>query len=194
MPEIIDHTLRIASHSEVLPRLAQPAAVHVWSVPAEYRASGYYVSLQLGGQPIELPACDYRDATKIVRLELAADPDVAAAAEREAREQSDRALIAERRYLIEVGGVIIGGMPIDTGRDSQGLITGAALQAVIEPEYALRWKTSDGFVELAGQQILGVASAVRAHVQGCFNREAALLDAVAAGSFDAAMLDEGWPK
>lgn len=193
MPEIIDHTLHIADHSEALPRLAQPAAVHIWSVPTEYRASGYYVSLQLGGQPVELPACDYRDATKIARLELAADPDVAAAAEREAREQSDRELIAERRYRAEIGGVTVSGMPIDTGRDSQGLITGAALQAIIDPEYALQWKTSGGFVELAGQQILGVASAVRAHVQDCFNREAALLDAVADGSFGAQMLDEGWP-
>ena len=39
-----------------------------------------------------------------------------------------------------------------------------------------------GFVELTGQQNLGVASYVRAHVQARFNREAALLDAVADGT------------
>ncbi|WP_341522219.1 DUF4376 domain-containing protein [Pseudomonas sp. G.S.17] len=101
--------------------------------------------------------------------------------------------IAARRYTAEIAGTTIDGMPIDTGRDSQGLITGAAVQAIIDPEYSLHWKTSAGFVELTGQQILGVASMVRAHVQACFNREAALLDAVAEGTITAAMLDEGWP-
>ncbi len=103
------------------------------------------------------------------------------------------ALIAARRYTAEVAGTTIDGMPIDTGRDSQGLITGAAVQAIIDPAYSLHWKTSAGFVELTGQQILGVASAVRAYVQACFNREAALLDAVADGTITTAMLDEGWP-
>lgn len=101
--------------------------------------------------------------------------------------------IAARRYTAEIAGTTIDGMPIDTGRDSQGLITGAAVQAIIDPAYSLHWKTSAGFVELTGQQILGVASMVRAHVQACFNREAALLDAVADGAITAAMLDEGWP-
>ena len=101
--------------------------------------------------------------------------------------------IAARRYTAEIAGTTIDGMPIDTGRDSQGLITGAAVQAIIDPAYSLHWKTSAGFVELTGQQILGVASMVRAHVQACFNREAALLDAVADGTITTAMLDEGWP-
>lgn len=103
------------------------------------------------------------------------------------------ALIAARRYVAETAGTTIEGMPIDTGRDSQGLITGAAVQAIIDPAYSLHWKTSADFVELAGQQILGVASMVRAHVQSCFNREASLLDAVADGTITTAMLDEGWP-
>ena len=101
-------------------------------------------------------------------------------------------LIAARRYTAEVAGTTIEGMPIDTGRDSQGLITGAAVQAIIDPAYSLHWKTSAGFVELTRDQILGVASSVRAHVQACFNREAALLDAVADGSITAGMLEQGW--
>lgn len=103
------------------------------------------------------------------------------------------AQIAARRYTAETSGTTIDGMPIDTGRDSQGLITGAAVQAIIDPTYSLHWKTSAGFVELTGQQILGVASMVRAYVQSCFNREASLLDSVADGTITAAMLDEGWP-
>jgi len=104
------------------------------------------------------------------------------------------ALIAARRYTAETAGTTIQDMPIDTARDSQGLITGAAVQAIIDPTYSLHWKTSAGFVQLTGQQILGVASAVRAYVQSCFNREAALLDAVADGTITIAMLDESWPS
>lgn len=102
-------------------------------------------------------------------------------------------LIAARRYQAEIAGTAIDGIPLDTGRDSQGLITGAAVQAIIDPAYSLHWKTAEGFVELTGQQILGVASAVRAHVQSCFNREAELQAAVADGSITAEMLEEGWP-
>ncbi|WP_162770591.1 DUF4376 domain-containing protein, partial [Pseudomonas abietaniphila] len=95
--------------------------------------------------------------------------------------------------IAETSGTTINNMPIDTGRDSQGLITGAALQALIDPNYSLHWKTSAGFVDLTAQQVLGVASAVRAFVQACFNRESDLLDAVAAGTITAEMLEEGWP-
>ena len=103
------------------------------------------------------------------------------------------ALIAARRWLAETSGTTFDGMPIDTGRDSQGLITGAALAAMLDPAYSVRWKTVAGFVDLTAQQIIGVASAVRAFVQACFNREAELLDAVVDGSITAEMLEEGWP-
>jgi hypothetical protein len=84
-------------------------------------------------------------------------------------------------------------MPIDTGRDSQALITGAAVGAMLDADYVLRWKTLAGLVELTGAQIIAVASAVRAFVQGCFDREADLLAAVEDGSITAEMLDESWP-
>ncbi|MDG9854125.1 DUF4376 domain-containing protein [Pseudomonas nitroreducens] len=103
------------------------------------------------------------------------------------------ALIAARRYLAETAGITINGMPLDTGRDSQALVTGAALAAVIDANYICQWKTAEGFVELSAQEIIGLASAMRAHVQACFDREAALLDALAAGTYTAELLDQGWP-
>ena len=113
-----------------------------------------------------------------------------------AEQWADR--IAARRWLAEtsgttVDGTTVDGMPIDTGRDSQGLITGAALAAMLDPAYSVRWKTVAGFVDLTAQQIIGVASAVRAFVQASFDREAVLLGAVADGSITAEMLEEGWP-
>ena len=133
-----------------------------------------------------------RKVVKVARKQVAMT-----AAEKAARDalitEQWTAQIAARRYTAEIAGTTIDGMPIDTGRDSQGLITGAAVQAIIDPTYSLHWKTSAGFVELTGQQILGVASMVRAHVQACFNREAELLDAVTDGSITTEMLEEGWP-
>jgi hypothetical protein len=103
------------------------------------------------------------------------------------------ALTANKRYERETAGIVLNGMNIDTGRDSQGLITGAVVQAMLDPSYTLNWKTPVGFVQLSAVQIIGIATAVRAHVQACFDREAALLAAIQNGSFIPEMLAEGWP-
>lgn len=105
-----------------------------------------------------------------------------------------RAAVAAERYKRETAGISVQGMAIDTGRDSQALITGAALAAMLDPAYACHWKTAAGFVEMSGEQIISVASAVRAHVQACFDREAELLQVVDSGTYTDAMLDEGWPN
>lgn len=101
--------------------------------------------------------------------------------------------IAARRYLAEISGITINGMHVVTDDRSKLLINGAALEAMIDPEYVMQWKTPTGFVELNAAQVLGVARAVRAHVQACFDREAALIAAVADGSITDQMVWEGWP-
>ena len=102
--------------------------------------------------------------------------------------------VAARRFQVETGGVTVAGVQINTERDSQSLLTGAAFAASIDPDYRIKWKAATGFVDLSAQQIIGVASAVRAFVQACFNREAELLGAVADGSITSQMLEEGWPE
>lgn len=108
--------------------------------------------------------------------------------------QATIAAIAARRWQAETVGITFNGIAIDTGRDSQALITGAAVSAMLDPAYALRWKTPDGFVDLTGEQVIGVATSVRAHVQACFNREDDLLTALEAGTFTPEMLEEDWPN
>lgn len=103
------------------------------------------------------------------------------------------ALIAARRYQVETGGVTVEGIPVNTERDSQALLTGAAFAASLDPNYQIKWKAATGFVELNRDQVIGLASEVRAFVQACFNREAELLGFVADGSITAEMLEEGWP-
>jgi hypothetical protein len=91
-PILTDHTLTLGDYREDLPRLSTPARVHVWSVPTEYRPSGYFVSVQADGQPIELPACSAADAQWLTSLELPVDTAAqqgAARAERLAAANAD---------------------------------------------------------------------------------------------------------
>lgn len=86
-----------------------------------------------------------------------------------------KAAIAAARYEAEIAGTTVNGILLDTGRDSQALITGAALAAVIDDEYSLNWKTTAGFIHLSAPEIIAVAQSVRAHVQSCFDREGELV-------------------
>lgn len=83
--------------------------------------------------------------------------------------------IALARYEAETSGTTVNGVLIDTGRDSQALITGAALAAMLDGDYSLNWKTAAGFIHLTAPEIIAVAQAVRAHVQACFDREGELV-------------------
>ena len=101
--------------------------------------------------------------------------------------------IAEMRYSKEVGGIDFNGLKIDTGRDSQGLITGATLASVMDPEYVCNWKTPIGWVQLDAPTLAAVSRAVRSHVQACFDREAVLFAAAEAGTYTEPMINLGWP-
>lgn len=103
------------------------------------------------------------------------------------------AVIAARRWLAETAGITINGMHVETDDRSKLLINGAALEATIDPGYVMQWKAGVGFVQLTGAQVIGIARAVRAHVQACFDREAVLLAELEAGTLTDEMLEQGWP-
>ncbi|WP_395599536.1 DUF4376 domain-containing protein [Pseudomonas sp. A1437] len=133
-----------------------------------------------------------RKVVKVARKQVAMT--AAEKAARDALLAADwRDRIAARRYAAETSGTMIAGMPIDTDDRSKTLINGSALRAYRSTDYVLRWKTSDGFVDLPAAQVLAIADAVSEHVQLCFDREDVLLGAVADGSITAEMLEEGWP-
>jgi len=98
----------------------------------------------------------------------------------EAAKERKRSEIAAARWEAETAGIDVNGFTVRTDRESQALITGAALKAMQDSTYSCRWKTESGFVELTAPQILAIADAVRAHVQGCFDREAELLPLIEA--------------
>ncbi|SCW97577.1 protein of unknown function [Pseudomonas sp. NFACC15-1] len=101
--------------------------------------------------------------------------------------------IARVRYQHETAGITVNGVNIDTHRDSQALITAAALSAVIDPTYVCVWKALSGPVTLTATQLIDIATAVRTHVQASFDRECQLLTALAEGTYKVDMLDHGWP-
>ena len=89
-----------------------------------------------------------------------------------------KAEIAAARYSAETSGIEFAGAHIKTDRESQALITGAALSATQDPGYSVVWKAEGGFVTLSAEQIIAAAQAVREHVERCFSREAELVAAV----------------
>lgn len=103
------------------------------------------------------------------------------------------ASIAEERFRREGSGIMVDGVAIDTARDSQSLIAGMAVSAMLDPAYHCNYKAVAGFIELTSAQILGIAKAVRFHVQACFDRERVLTETVIAQTYTDEMLKDGWP-
>lgn len=149
----------------------------------------------LGWIPFTASSEDVEERGRTIYAEIMAGEHGAVAAYESPALTTDQhlSIIAARRFDEETRGISINGMVVDTSRDSQALITGAALQATLDPTYTVRWKTGAGFVELNAEQIIGMATSVRAHVQACFDRESELIAAVNAGTYTADMLGQGWP-
>ena len=89
-------------------------------------------------------------------------------------DQALAALKAARDAAI-ARGIEVEGLHVQADDLSQSRLTAAALAAQLDPGATVRWKLATGaFVELTAPQIIALALAVRAHVQGCFDREAEL--------------------
>jgi hypothetical protein len=91
--------------------------------------------------------------------------------------------LARFRYLREVGGTVWNGWPVATDRDSQGKAAGVYLMASqgLWPDGA-HWKFGDHVARpLTAEQVMSMALTIAAHVQTCFEREAALSARIRAG-------------
>jgi len=105
-----------------------------------------------------------------------------------------KAEIANARYKAEIAGITFNGTAIKTDRESQALITGAALKASMDPSYVCRWKTGSGFVSLSSSQIIAVADVVREYVQACFDREGDLCNLIDAAETEADLQNINWSE
>ena len=107
--------------------------------------------------------------------------------------EAKKAEIAQARYNAEIAGVTINGVSIKTDRETQAVLTSACLQAYIDSGYSLNWKTGDGtFVSLPAEQIMAFGTAVRAHVQSCFDHEAELLPLIESAETEAELNLIAW--
>lgn len=130
--------------------------------------------------PIQTPKQEWAALTE-TEVEAHLNPKIPFATAKE----NKYAEIAAARYNAEIAGVTINGVSIKTDRESQGLITGAALKALQDNTYTCKWKGIDGFVELTAPQIIAIADAVRAHVQSCFDHEAELVPLIESAETEA---------
>ena len=101
------------------------------------------------------------------------------------------ASVKARRNQAILSGITVGGVEIATDDLSQQRIMGAAVAAMLDANYTVSWKTPAGFIPLDAPTILTIASAVRSHVQACFDREADLIADIEAG--DPYDIWAGWP-
>lgn len=168
-------TYRAAAGDLVLEQVA--------NVPAAWIGGGWSLS--------EAGEWEVHDQALVDAAEVSAPHDLA-----EAR-SAKLAALAAYRYDREVAGTIAGGVEVRTDRDSQALLTGAAVAAMLNGEYEVAWKAVAGWVTLDAASIIALASAVRAHVQACFDRERALTQeieaAMTAEELQAVDLTIGWP-
>lgn len=93
-----------------------------------------------------------------------------------------RADIADHRFNIETGGIVIDGMPVPTDRNTQSILTSMNLRADRDPEYRVDFKISPGeYINLGRTEIVALGDAVYAHVQAAFAREKELNERIDAG-------------
>lgn len=100
------------------------------------------------------------------------------------------ALIARathRRWEVECGGIVVGGMPVTTDDRSKTLLMQADRGARLY-NLGTRWKGTDGvWIPLTADQVKDLAAAVDAHVRACFVREEQLHDLIHAAEDLAAL-------
>lgn len=106
--------------------------------------------------------------------------------------------LAARRWQAETGGMLIGGMPVKTDRESIAKIMAAYVQAQDNPTFSVNWKVDAGvFVPLDAATLIVVGDAVTTHVQACFDKEMAIsaeiMTAPDIAALDAIDIETGWP-
>jgi hypothetical protein len=81
---------------------------------------------------------------------------------------------ADRRRRAVDAGVMVGGVPFRTDRDSRSDLVGAIVWAGLYPDGVRQWLTPTGWVDLTSQQLVAAGVAVATHVQDCFDLQAVL--------------------
>ncbi len=102
---------------------------------------------------------------------------------------------ADKRWRVETGGIVVGGMSVATDDRSKLMITGARVKADKDAAFTTNWKTPAGFVEIDAATIIAISNAVLDHVDASFAIEGAVLAGIEAGTITTqAQIDAAdWP-
>lgn len=89
---------------------------------------------------------------------------------------------ADLRWQREVGGVVVGGVPVATDDRSKVMITGARVAAGADPDWSTVWHGADGQTyPVDAAAMVAISDAVQAHVNSSFATFASVKAAIDAG-------------
>jgi Domain of unknown function (DUF4376) len=86
--------------------------------------------------------------------------------------------IAQERYDKEISGVTVGELIINTERGSQAMLNSTMTLIKAGAIESVNWKCENGYIALTPDNIDSVVFAVMGHVQGCFDAEKVMVEAV----------------
>lgn len=93
---------------------------------------------------------------------------------------------AAARWRREVGGVLVGSVPVATDDRSKMMVTGAAVAAARDPEWETVWHGADGQTyPINAAAMLAISAAVEAHVNATFATFATVKADIEAGEVTA---------
>lgn len=92
------------------------------------------------------------------------------------------AYAADTRWRKEIGGIVVGGVPVATDDRSKQMIIGARLAADADPDWTTQWVGADGAIyPINAAAIIAISDAVQANVNACFVAYAAVKSDIDAG-------------
>lgn len=106
--------------------------------------------------------------------------------------------VADKRWKIETGGIIVSDVPIKTDRESQAQLSSVYISLKSGLIESTPWKAADGsFSMVAMEDIEPIAKAVAVHVSACFTAEKTHIESISElhyqGALDRYDTDAGWP-
>lgn len=158
---------------------------------------GTYILRTADGARIPLDPAN-RDYVRYQRwLAAGNDADLPPAPTLAERQQALKDQATQRRWEVETGGMIIGGVTVRTETSDQ-LRLGNVIKGMVENNYAsVPFKAASGWVDLTLAEMEGVFSAVAEHVRQCYLAERAhhlAIDGLTTETVDAYDVNANWPS
>ncbi|HHO0771198.1 TPA: DUF4376 domain-containing protein [Aeromonas hydrophila] len=106
--------------------------------------------------------------------------------------------LADKRWQVETGGIVVAGIRAATDRESQAQLNNVYVSLKAGLIINTPWKDADGYFKVMTlSDIEPIAHAVASHVSACFSAEQSQSDSIGAllnqADIDAYDINSGWP-